>query len=726
MNVGRRFLCHTVLVGLLAMAGAPPTLSHRAEARDVSQGVTDVPPGLSDGEVTTLTGEVPTDLALTPDGRLLIATQGGRIWIVANGTRLASPALDLGAAGVNCSEFERGLQSVEADPDFATNQFVFVFHTYNGGGGNGDCSNRDGVVNRVVRYRLLPNNTMVDPTVIVNNIASPCGNHNGGDLHFGADGLLYISTGDGGTGESDCRISGAQTNNARYRSVLNGKILRIASDGSIPPANPFARVSGSVRCSLSAPNVDGGVCQETFAWGFRNPFRFAFRPGTNRLYVNDVGYNNWEEISDVTIGNDYGWHCREGRHNNPVAGVTCDPMPDGAIDPIYDYPHGGELCAVTGGAFAATFGRWPAPYDGAYLFGDYCSNAIFQLIESDGAYRHDTFARIAPGDSIITLMFDTTTDALYYTTNRGRVGVIRYSEADNRVPVAVASATPTEGRTPLTVQFSGVGSADPEGDPLTYRWNFGDGSPSASGASPTHTYVVSGTWVASLVVADASGVSQPARVTVYAGSFRPSARILSPSAGARFSVGQVVTLTGVATDERGNNLSATMQWRVLLHHVPSAHPETAHVHPVFTGSGNSRQLPPMPLPEDLDAAARSFLEIQLTARDVKGLTQSVTQTLEPNRVALTFTTSPAGLRLAVNGAEITATQTFTSWQGYALNLSTPALQRDRAGQWWRFKSWSDGGTANHAITTGAAAATLTATFDRLGSIRATYLPLMVQ
>ncbi|NJM42195.1 MAG: PQQ-dependent sugar dehydrogenase [Anaerolineae bacterium] len=154
--------------------------------------------------MVTLSGSpVVTDVELTPDGgRLLITTQAGRlyVWNTSTNTLVSTPALDLVSAGLTCNEFERGLQSVAVDPAFATNRYIYVFHTWNGtaGGGGANCSGSTTARNRVMRYTLNDNNTTSDPVVVLTNIPSPCGNHNGGDLQFGVDGLLYIGTGDGG------------------------------------------------------------------------------------------------------------------------------------------------------------------------------------------------------------------------------------------------------------------------------------------------------------------------------------------------------------------------------------------------------------------------------------------------------------------------------------------------------------------------------------------------
>jgi glucose/arabinose dehydrogenase len=644
---------------------------------------------------------------MTPDGRLLVTTKDGRVRIIQGNELLPTPALDLAADGILCNDFERGLESIEVDPDFASNQFVYVYHTYNGASSSSNCGGRTGITNRVVRYTLPSNNLLVDGIVILGNIASADGTHSAGDLHFGADGLLYISTGDGGD-----HVGFAPTNLARFRSLLNGKILRITRDGAVPASNPYVDEPGSVQCGISTPNYSGGTCRETFAWGFRNPFRFAIRHGTNQLYVNDVGQASWEEISEVTAGNDYGWFCREGQHPYNTNDEVCVPPPAGMVDPIYEHAHNGsDLCAITGAAFAVSGGYWPAPYEDAYYFGDYCGNTIYRLMPSGNTFERMAFATIDNG-TIVSLMFDPAEDALYYTTSNGTVGRIDYTGGANRPPTARATADPTSGLAPLTVNFSSVGSSDPDNDPLTFGWDFGDNSPPSSQPDPSHTYLDQGIFTATLVVTDsADAASQPFHIRIDASDAQPGVEILSPAADLRFEVGQVVTLTGVATDSRGIDISSSLQWNVLLHHVPFELPGGEHTHPFFSGTGNDLVSPPLPGPEDLDAAPLSFLEIRLTAHDSQGMTQTVTQTLQPERVALTFATEPAGLPIFVRSVAITNTRTITSWAGWVLTLSAPTIQRDSAGNTWTFSSWSDGGDATHLYTTPHAAATIVATYQ---------------
>ncbi|MEO6326128.1 MAG: PQQ-dependent sugar dehydrogenase [Thermoanaerobaculia bacterium] len=669
------------------------------------------PASFSRTQIATVS--VPTGMAFTPDGRLLITSQTGSIRVYQGGALLPTPALSLPASQL-CSDFERGLLSIAVDPGFASNGFVYVYYTFNRNASGSPCpynsspTNTSTPVNRVSRF-TLPAGNVISPAselVLVDNILSLNGNHNGGDLHFGADGFLYISVGDSGTGGALARPS--------RLDVLSGKLLRVNSaDGSPVPANPYFAASGARRCGDPAGLPAGaGSCQEIFAIGFRNPFRFNFRPATNNFYVNDVGQNLWEEIDDVVAGADYGWNLREGHCANGSTS-SCSPVA-GLTEPLFDYQHGQVVVpggasncnSITGGAFVPT-GIWPAAYDGAWLFGDYVCGSIFRL-SSGGPPR--TAAAFGSGlGGVTTMIFGPfgTTQALYYTSYSGSsVNRVSYATTGN-APSAVASASPSGGPLPLSVSFSAAGSSDPDaGDTLTYFWTFGDGTPETSTTNLTipHTYSTLGPFTASLRVRDQALIfSTPASLTIFAGNNPPVPTIVTPAAGAEFTVGQSVTLGGSATDAEDGALPASsLSWTVLLHH-------DTHFHP-FLGpvSGNPAPGFTAPAPEDLLAATNSYLEVQLTATDSQGLTTTATRNFAPQKVNVSFVTSPSGLNVSVNGSPLTGPQTIVSWTGWTLNLVAPAQYVGPT--FYSFGSWSDGGAASHAIVTPGTPASYTAAF----------------
>jgi glucose/arabinose dehydrogenase/PKD repeat protein len=669
---------------------------------------TSLPTGFNDSLVVA--APAPTALAFTPDGRLLIATQPGALRVFTGGALLPQPALDLSAK--LCSNSERGLLGVAVDPNFASNHFIYVYYTFKKFTG---CPTNasDEPVNRVSRFMLADNN-VVDPateTVLIDNIPSPGGNHNGGDLQFGKDGFLYVGVGDGGCDYASDSGCAGSNDAARDRNVLVGKVLRITADGGIPSTNPF-QGPDSARCNVTGITDPGKVCQETFAWGLRNPFRLAFDPNASEtaFYINDVGQNTWEEIDVGLAAADYGWNVREG-HCARGSTTDCGAPPAGMTNPIFDYGHADGCASITGGAFVPS-GVWPAPYGGSYLFSDYVCGKIFRLVPAGGGtFTRADFATDLGASSAVTLLFGPD-GALYYTTyaGGGQVRRIAPSAPSNNAPTAAIAANPTTGVAPLEVAFDGSGSRDPDpGDSLTYIWNFGDGTAVAetTSSSTSHTYTVSGTFRATLTVRDSHGATSAAAETrIEVGTTAntpPVATIVSPSADLLFSVGQALVLRATATDAEDGALPDTaLRWTVLVHH-------NTHTHPYLSPTSGNDVTVAAPAPEDLAATETSHLEVVLDVTDSHGLTTTVRRLVFPHLVDVTFVTDPAGLELGVNDVTVTGPQTVTSWEGYVLAVSARTPQT-AGGQSWVFSSWSDAGLRDHAITTPASPAVYTATF----------------
>jgi glucose/arabinose dehydrogenase/chitodextrinase len=670
-----------------------------------------LPPNFDDTRIMQVGG--PTALAFTPDGRLLGASQFGTLHIYKNGTQLPTPALDITTR--TCSDKERGLLGVAVDPSFNLNRYIYLYYTFKKLG-NCDYASANGPVNRVSRF-ILGDNDIVSPSsevVLIDNIPQWDGIHNAGDLHFGKDGYLYVSVGDGGcdyAGDSGC---GSFNDASRDENVLLGKILRITSDGGIPPSNPFQGVD-SARCNLAGRTDPGKKCRETFARGLRNPFRTAFDPNASgtRFFINDVGQATWEEIDLGQAPADYGWNVREG-HCARGSTTDCGPPPAGMTNPVYDYPHSSGCTGITGGAFVPN-GVWPAAYDNTYLYGDFVCGKIIRLTPATGGgFTATNFATGLQTNSVTNMIFGPfgSTQALYYMNylNGGEVRRIAYTGTANRAPTAVAAAKPTSGPAPLNVSFSSAGSSDPDGDPLTYDWDFGDGSPHSTSAAPSHTYTATGTYTATLRVQDGRGGEGTATVRIDSGNTPPVPTIQTPTASKRFAVGEVVTLSGSATDAQDGTLAdSRLSWTVVKHH-------DTHTHPFLPPTSGNNVPITGPDPEDLGATTTTYLEIRLTATDSQGLSQTITQELRPNLVNLNFATNPTGLRLKLNGDPIATPRTQVSWQGWTLNVDAPDHQTDALGRPMAFASWSDGGAAAHSILTGPSPATYTASFKPLASL----------
>ena len=492
---------------------------------------------------------------------------------------------------------------------------------------------------------------MIDRTtevVLIDNIPSPNGNHNAGDLHFGKDDFLYVTTGDGGcdyAGNSGC---GGANNASRDPHVLVGKLLRITRHGGIPADNPFLG-AGTARCNINGRTTAGQRCQETYASGFRNPFRFAVDPNATatRIFVNDVGQNTWEEVNLLERGADYGWNVREG---NCVNGSTtdCGSPPAGLTNPIYAYGHESGCASITGGAFVPN-GIWPSAYQGAYIFSDYVCGTLFTLTSAaNGSFAQAPFVTGLGVNSAVSLIFGphNDTQALYYTSYANGGQVRRIAFTGNRSPIVTASASPRFGAVPLSVRFDASGSSDPDRDALSYDWNFDDGTAHGRSAIVTHTYTTSGEFDPLVTVTDGRGARATATVHISSGNTPPVPRITSPATSATFAVGAVVTLRGAATDaEQGTLPDSALSWTVLLHH-------NTHTHPFLSPTQGNGVTITAPAPEDLAATTTSFLEIRLTATDARGASATVTQRFNPGLVKVTLATEPSGLKVGVNGTTV--------------------------------------------------------------------------
>jgi glucose/arabinose dehydrogenase len=371
----------------------------------------------------------PTAFDWLPDSetdRLLVTTQGGALYRVADNSTTPTEILNL--KGRICSDREMGLLGVAVDPSFSANRFIYLYYTHRNGSGSCDAAHR---ANRVSRFTMDSAGNLESEHVLIDNIPAPGGNHNGGDLQFGNDGLLYISVGDGG---QDLKTGAKQDSNrnARRLDVLVGKILRINPDGGIPEGNSFQE-PGTAPCASTGGaqkqrhnrkrrhrRRQSPICQEIFATGLRNPFRIAFDANDTsdeqRFYINDVGGSAWEEIDSGASGADYGWNKREGPC---VTGSTLNcPSQSDFVDPIFAYNHQTGCRTITGGAFVPDAQGWD-DYQGVYLYADFGCGKIFALRNETPGEIPEEFSS---GTGATHLAFGPD-GALYYATFEGGAGV---------------------------------------------------------------------------------------------------------------------------------------------------------------------------------------------------------------------------------------------------------------------------------------------------------------
>lgn len=324
----------------------------------------------------------PTAMAFAPDGRLFVCQQGGQLRVVKNGALLATPFVTITVS----SSGERGLLGVAFDPNFAANQFVYVYYT----------ATTPQIHNRVSRFTANGDVAVAGSEIIVFELDNLSGatNHNGGAIHFGPDGKLYVAVGEN-----------ANPANAQSLGNVLGKVLRINSDGTIP-SNPttFPGIAGS----------PSGNNRAIWSVGLRNPYTFSFQPGSGRMFINDVGQNTWEEINDGIAGSNYGWNSCEG---------ACAPPNANFRDPLFQYGHGGSAttgCAITGGAFYnPTTLNFPLEYVSKYFYAEFCSGWIRRFDPATGTATAFATGISGPVDLVVTA------DGSLYYLARGSGAVFR-------------------------------------------------------------------------------------------------------------------------------------------------------------------------------------------------------------------------------------------------------------------------------------------------------------
>ena len=731
-----------------------------------------LPSGFQD--TVTLSGMTnPTVVQFAPDGRIFVGQKNGVIKVFASLTD-TNPVTFADLSAEVDDYWDRGLLGLALDPNFPTRPYVYVLYTYDAAIGGtaprwGDAcptppgATTDGcVVSARVSKLTASGNTMTGAEqVLVEGWCQQFPSHSIGTLLFGRDGALYAGAGDGASfnnvdyGQYGATYAGDQANACadppapagtalspptaeggalRSQSVLrtdgpatlDGAIIRINPDTGLGlPDNPFA--------ASSDPNA-----RRIVAYGLRNPFRFTQRPGTDELWIGDVGWNTWEEIDRLTAPTgsatrDFGWPCYEGagpQSGYQSAGLNlCSSLyntPGSVAAPYYTYNHSACVVSYTGchtggssitGVAFYQGGSYPAAYNGALFFADHTRNEIWAMMPganglpdpaniqsfvgvdaTGGAAGHPVDLKIGPGG-----------DLFYVDMEDGSLHRIIYTAA-NQPPTARISANPTSGAAPLTVAFDGSGSTDPEGRPLTYSWDLnGDGTfGDATTPTASYTYTSSGTYTASLRVTDDRGATNTASVTITVGNTAPVAVIDSPSATLTWQVGQTITFSGHATDAQDVTIpSSGLTWSVILHHCATQ--TNCHTHPIQTFTGVAGGSFPAP-----DHAYPCWLEIQLTATDSGGLTSTASLRLDPKTVVLTFRTNPAGLKLtdlAVNSTAQATPFSTTVVVGSNNSVSAPSPQTVNRST-YNFTSWSDGGAQSHTIVAPAANTTYTATYRK--------------
>ncbi|MFN8075521.1 MAG: PQQ-dependent sugar dehydrogenase [Kineosporiaceae bacterium] len=719
-RVGRGLLAAMLLLPL-GVAAAPLPDAAASEA-----GASAEQPRPADGFQDELVAGVPgvVDVAPTVDGRLLVATKQGRVLVVKDGVLLDQPALDL--SDRLCTDHERGLRGVATSP-YGYGETVFV--SYTARGSDPSCPTTTGPATaahptlRVSRFVFRWGEDILEPaseTLVVSGISSTTGTSIGGDLAVDTPETVLVAVGDNGCdirGEIGC---GAADDVAHDASTLQGKLLRLLQGGRGVEDNPWAtNWSSNDWCSGGPGDNEYATCPEIYARGLHEPTAIAVDPAdARRVRIDDSGLARREEIDAAVRAADYGWNRREGRCPAGADSPSCtSATPDGLTDPVYDYDHSSGCSAISGGAFVPR-GDWPSALLGRYLFADTGCGRIQALAANGTVTTLLTGLTAGP----VSLAFgprrastpSATGDALYYTTSLAG-GQLRRLTPTDRAPSAVVAAVKGSGPSPLLATLDGGASSDPDGDPLTYLWTFGDGTPEVTTSTPTvtHTYA-EGTWTASLRVRDPAGLTSAAvTLPVFSGNTAPSVTITSPPAGQLFKVGGRYRLGATVTDaEEGALAGTSLTWSIVRR--GPGHDGEAIWGPL---RGNDLWLDGR-VPPSLREAPSASLEIRVTAKDAAGAATTLVRPWRPQLSTLTVAASmtaggsAARWPVTLDGQTMTTPVTVTTWVGAGVDVDL--LPEDVHGTPALLDSWSDGGSKAHRVVVSAAPARLTASLTLRG------------
>jgi glucose/arabinose dehydrogenase/PKD repeat protein len=714
---------------------APPTVSATSQPLTLQ-------PGFQD-QVVLRGLTKPTAVRFSKDGRIFIAEKSGLI-------KVFDPASDseprvFADLRTNVYNYwDRGLLDLELHPDFPATPYLYVVYTYDGlvgetaprwgspGATTDTCPTPPGptasgclAAGRLSRLEAGDEGLRGLEEVLLENWPQQFPGHSLGTVAFGPDGMLYVSAGDAasidlldygqlGTTQNalgdppvargarqeppDARGGALRAQNDALAPVhYNGKLLRL---------DPLT-MQGAAGNPLEGNEVPGAAA--IVAKGLRNPYRVTFRPGTNEVWIGDVGMATWEEIDRVAdpLGpslENFGWPCFEGPFRQPAyaaAGLSaCSELfaANDQVAPYFAYNHADEVvaedecgtgqAAVSGLAFYSD-GLYPDAYDGALFFADYSRNCIWTMPAGENGLpdpaRVQLFARGTPQP--VQLLIGPGGD-VYYTSLAGELHRIA-ALGENKPPEVRISASPERGAIPLTVAFDASDSSDPDpADTLTFAWDLdGDGAyDDATGSSATYVYASAGERTVSVKVTDSRGAITTASRAITAGDESGGVRAVVTSAAPQmFRVGDVVQFAGEGFDGSTPLEAASLTWDLVVQHCPVVDQCHPHVVQSFEGVAAGSFVAP-------EHGYPYHLELILRATAADGRQAAAVSRLDPRTTEIALDSEPPGFPIALNQDAAPAPHTTTVVLGSQNTLTAP----DLAG--YTFTGWSDGGAQNRILT----------------------------
>lgn len=698
----------------------------------------------------------PVAVQFANDGRMFVAEKPGIIKVF-HGLGDTSPTTVADLRTEVYSYLDHGLLGIALDPNFPAVPYLYAIFTRDSLTRGGPVPAwRDGCLlttgctsySRLVRYTLA-GDTATSRLTLVDDWCEQSGSHSIGAIAFGADGMLYTGGGDGalynttdwgqfGNPKNPCAdppgaIGSTLSPPTTQGGSLRAQDARTTADptglsGALVRLNP---ATGAASAGNPFINSTDANQRRIVAYGIRNPFRIAIRPGTNEVYVGDVGWNFADEINVVADGADataenFGWPCYEADQVLPAWSAAninlCTSLyattgVDAAVAPAYSHLHStnvvaGEPCpagasALSGVAFYGS-GSYPSSYNGGLFFTDYTRQCIW-FAPADAQGRPDFSQRqtfmVTSGHYPVDLQIGPGGDLYYVDLVTGEVMRIRYFPA-NVPPIAAYVTSASAGVAPFTVAFDARTSSDADpGDAtrLAYAWDLDDDGQfdDSTAVVTARTYTAQGPHNVVLRVTDPLGATDVVQHTIVVGHAPVVTVVTAPSASSLWSVGDTITFGASASDvEDGNLPSSAMQWDIKLQHCDLANHCHAHTLQSFSGVDQGTFTAP-------DHAAPAYLHVIARVADSEGITTTSTVRLNPRTTTLRLASNPPGIPLLLDGNRAAATTTVIAGSQHIVAAPTTPTA---LGTTWDLTGWSDSLTPTHTITITNTPGMLTASF----------------
>ncbi len=704
----------------------------------------------------------PTAIAFSPDGQVFVAERQGTIRVL-DSVEDDTPALFADLRAEVHAYSDRGLLGLALDPGFPADPFVYASYshdaaiggtapTWGAAAGEDGCPDppgafADGCLISSRISRLTANGDVsVGEQVLVEDWCQQYSSHSAGDLAFGASGALFGGGGDGAhfgvldygqlggnnpgfpsnpCGDPPGGVDGPMSPPTAEGGSLRAQDLRtdgdpVTLDGSVIRIDPQ---TGAGLPDNPLADSDDPNARRIVAFGLRNPYRFAVRPGTDELWIGDVGQDVTEEIDRVRdnaeVAVNYGWPCYEGpRVHAPWAAVgvdLCDSLYDGeaaTAKPVLSYDRDrhvvpGDGCGTQSQAISGLEfyegGAFPPSYEGALFFADYGRGCIWTLKAGEDGIPDPDRARPFAVDASVPVDLELGPDGALYYVDFWAGAVHRILYTGGAQPTARISASHRFGPLPLRVRLDGSRSAHPGEARLRYAWDLdGDGRfDEAKGRRVTRRYRQRGPVTAGLEVRDPDGHTDVATVELFPGDTPPRPRIVQPVTRKRWSANQSVEYAGMATDaEDGGLPPSALEWELILRHCPA----NCHSHLVSNSLGDNGVF----TAPDHEYPSKLWLSLSVT--DADGMTRRTRTVVKPKTATLKLRSSHRGLRLGVNNRLERTPFDVPVIKGSLNTLLAPSPQTLR-GTEYEWSHWSDGEDRTHGVV-----------LDSDRSFRATYTP----